>query len=153
MVLADRFPYGNAVLMEIPAGAFSWEDEGLYPPPQTPVSPTLTCPGETDLDFESSSPAFYILSAHLQETADLQPGDPVACGQELGQVGDSGNALNPHLHLEIRLGPAGAVFPGMAHYTGSASPAEMDTYCTWRVSGLFKLVNPLRFLGLQEDGR
>jgi hypothetical protein len=38
----------------------------------------------------------------------------------------------------------------MAHYDNSATPAEMDQYCTWRVRGIFRLVDPLFLLGLSE---
>ena len=66
------------------------------------------------------------------------------CGQVIGAIGESGNALNPHLHLEVRLGPAGVRFPGMAHYDSGASPDEMAAYCQWRVSGAFLTLDPLR---------
>jgi murein DD-endopeptidase MepM/ murein hydrolase activator NlpD len=75
----------------------------------------------------------------------LQPGAEVSCGEKLGAIGSSGNALNPHLHLEARAGPAGADFASMAHYDASASPAEMRAYCDWRVSGLFQLIDPMLF--------
>ena len=58
----------------------------------------------------------------------------------------SGNALNPHLHLEARVGPAGTRLDSMAHYDSSASPAEMAAYCLWRVSGAFQRINPLQLL-------
>jgi hypothetical protein len=64
-------------------------------------------------------------------------------------VGDSGNALNPHLHLETRVGPAGARFSSLAHYDASASLEEMDNYCAWRVSGWFVLLDPLQLLAHQ----
>jgi murein DD-endopeptidase MepM/ murein hydrolase activator NlpD len=146
LVLADRFPWGNALLVEVPLDA---APPGLPAPVMgTPVSPTLTCPGVTDFEMEADRRSLYILYAHLEATGGVRPGENVACGQELGTIGSSGNAFNPHLHLEMRLGPAGAVFPGMAHYTGSASPAEMDAYCLWRVSGLFQLVDPAVVLGV-----
>jgi murein DD-endopeptidase MepM/ murein hydrolase activator NlpD len=63
-------------------------------------------------------------------------------------VGKSGNALNPHLHFEIKVGPAGLRFTSMAHYDASATLEEMATYCTWSISGLFQVVDPLRLLSL-----
>jgi len=66
-------------------------------------------------------------------------------------VGDSGNALNPHLHLEMRIGPAGITFAGMSHYDNSATSEEMAAYCTWRVSGKFQLVDPLKFIELGQS--
>jgi murein DD-endopeptidase MepM/ murein hydrolase activator NlpD len=87
-----------------------------------------------------------VLYSHLKETPVLETGQSVECGDVIGAIGDSGNALNPHLHLEIRLGPAGALIPSMAHYDSSATLAEMSLYCTWRVSGLFQPLDPLLFL-------
>ncbi|RPI22437.1 MAG: hypothetical protein EHM70_23795 [Chloroflexota bacterium] len=83
----------------------------------------------------------------MLETPALETGDEVACGQPLGAVGGSGNALNPHLHLETRLGPGGALIGSLAHYDSSASLLEMNRYCTWRVSGLFQILDPRRLLG------
>jgi hypothetical protein len=34
----------------------------------------------------------------------------------------------------------------MAHYIGNATPEEMRSYCQWRVSGAFQLVDPLPLL-------
>ncbi len=146
--LADRFPYGNAVLVEAPLGA---EETLPAAVSGTPVSPTLTCPGETAIEMDSAALSLYMLYAHLESTAGIPKGGAVACGQELGTIGSSGNSLNPHLHLEMRVGPASTAFPGMAHYTGSASAAEMDAYCLWRVSGLFRLVDPGVYLGIGES--
>jgi len=74
-------------------------------------------------------------------------GDAVACGQPLGTIGQSGNALNPHLHIEVRVGPAGARPGSLAHYTDSATLDEMAAYCAWRVSGLFAMTNPMLLFG------
>ena len=76
----------------------------------------------------------------------MQTGQEVACGQPLGAVGSSGNALNPHLHFEVRVGPSGAPLYSMAHYDASATPQEMAMYCLWRVSGWFQLFDPLKLL-------
>ena len=73
-------------------------------------------------------------------------GDPVECGERIGLIGQSGNALTPHLHLEARVGPAGARFDSMAHYSGGISLQEMSNYCDWRVSGLFQLIDPMKIL-------
>ncbi len=72
----------------------------------------------------------------------------ISCGQTLGAVGSSGNALNPHLHLEVRIGPSGARFSSLAHYLPSASEEEMGNYCLWRVSGYFQVIDPLTVLAL-----
>lgn len=50
--------------------------------------------------------------AHLQDFADIQPGDWVETGDIIGYVGDSGNAKGtpPHVHYGIYT-PSGAVNP------------------------------------------
>jgi murein DD-endopeptidase MepM/ murein hydrolase activator NlpD len=45
----------------------------------------------------------YSLYAHLQDIA-VQTGDSVNEGQEIGRIGDSGIAVGPHLHFEVRVG-------------------------------------------------
>jgi murein DD-endopeptidase MepM/ murein hydrolase activator NlpD len=150
-VIQDRFPYGNALLVETPLEALpeAWIiDLGLREP-ASPWQPNLalTCPDVLPKNWGEGS-SLYLLYAHLQEAPVFQTGDEVSCGQEIGAVGKSGNALNPHLHLEVRLGPAGAVFTSLAHYDNRATPEEMDQYCTWRVRGVFRPVDPLKLLSL-----
>ena len=143
----DRFPYGNALMIETGLAELppEWLDSLQLPPAQPPQTPhpALTCPDAPLPDWNASTRSLYLLYAHLQQASELKPGDPVGCGQIVGAVGSSGNALNPHLHLEIRVGPGGARFESLAHYDSSASPEEMASYCTWRVRGIFKLVDPM----------
>jgi murein DD-endopeptidase MepM/ murein hydrolase activator NlpD len=109
----------------------------------------LTCPAinpQPVWDFTSRS--LYLLYAHLQAPVEFRMNDPVGCGEQIGVIGQSGNALNPHVHLEARLGPPGARFPGMAHYDSRASAEEMAYYCAWRVSGTFQLMDPMKILAL-----
>jgi len=151
MVLNDRFPYGNAVLIKVPLESVpaGWLEGLALPEPIPTLSapPALTCPQpETLPDWDNSRRAYYILYAHLQEPPTVQVGEAINCGQGLGTIGDSGNALNPHLHVEIRVGPADAALGNMAHYDNSATPAEMTAYCQWRVSGWFQPIDPLRLL-------
>jgi murein DD-endopeptidase MepM/ murein hydrolase activator NlpD len=153
-VLQDRFPFGNAVLIETPLATLpgAWLDQLELPSAQvTPaVRSALTCPpARIPVEWDPEIRSLYTLYAHLQAAPALQPGDAVACGQQLGNIGSSGNALNPHLHLEIRVGPSGARFSSMAHYTTSATPDEMANYCTWSVSGLFQSIDPVQVLALQ----
>jgi murein DD-endopeptidase MepM/ murein hydrolase activator NlpD len=149
-VIQNRFPYGNALLVETPLAGLP--DDllsalGLTEPAPTSVpNLALTCPEVVQQNWGTGE-SLYLLYAHLQKVPVYQPGDSLDCGQGIGFVGDTGNALNPHLHLEVRLGPAGARFSSMAHYDNSATLEEMDNYCTWRVRGIFRLVDPMLLLG------
>ena len=144
---ADRFPYGNMVMIETPLdGAIAASNLALIVPTPLPerLPPgALTCP-----DLNGSPPAagaprsLYVLYGHMQNLPTVSLGDPVSCGQELGTIGESGNALNPHLHVEVRVGPSGQTFPSMAHYDPSADYAEMAAYCQWRVSGVYQTIDP-----------
>ena len=149
MVLNDRFPYGYAVLVEtrLEQAPMEWLTVLQLPEPVPTLSfiPALTCPQPEVLpDWSTEDRMLYLLYAHLRDAPILQIEDEVSCGQALGAIGDSGNALNPHLHLEARVGPAGVRFDSLAHYDASATPEEMTNYCTWRVSGWFQHFDPLR---------
>jgi murein DD-endopeptidase MepM/ murein hydrolase activator NlpD len=149
LVIRDRFPFGNAVLVETPLDEVPGIDTVTLPTPAlTPaVIPALTCPAIPSLALEETTTrSLYLLYAHLQASPEFRAGDGVSCGQSLGSVGDSGNALNPHLHLEARVGPSGLRLDSMAHYDDSATQTEMASYCLWSVSGAFQLVNPLEIL-------
>jgi murein DD-endopeptidase MepM/ murein hydrolase activator NlpD len=150
-VIQDRFPYGNAVMVESPLDEFSsqWAESLNLPEPLLELRSggALTCP-ETPALPQTERRSLYILYAHLLEAPEMQPGETIASGQALGKVGESGNALSPHLHFEVRVGPSGMVWSSMAHYDVSASIAEMGAYCLWRVSGAFQTIDPLCLLGL-----
>lgn len=155
MIANDRFPFGSLMVVETPlepAGADWWLPAEIPTPAPTlaPVS-ALTCPANPNLIVpQTSERSIYTLYAHLQNPPSLAVGDSVACGQEIGAVGASGNALNPHLHFEVRVGPAGMRMPAMAHYDASATAEEMSVYCLWTVSGVFQLVDPLKILSLAQ---
>jgi murein DD-endopeptidase MepM/ murein hydrolase activator NlpD len=155
MTIHDRFPFGNAVLIETPLDSFPAEwwatAEIPSPAPTLPPHSALTCPAAPAPVFpDPDRRSLYILYAHLQQPAVLQPGDEIGCGQGIGAVGATGNALNPHLHFETRAGPAGLQMTSMAHYHASAKPEEMSNYCLWTVSGLFQLVDPMKVLGMKQ---
>ena len=147
LIQTDRFPYGTAVIIETPLdalpAALQQQFAALPPWPPRPATDPLTCPTVTPVfTLDESHHSLYVLYAHLGSLADLQVGDEVRCGQSLGLVGQSGNALAPHLHFEARVGPAGVQLGSLAHYDVSASVLEMAAYCEWRVSGSFVWVDP-----------
>lgn len=147
-VIVDRFPYGNALMIETRLSA-DWLAQLALPAlaPTVSPNPALTCPAlEPDLFPETGERSLYVLYAHMQAVPDFSLDEAVACGAELGKIGQSGNALNPHLHVEVRLGPAGARFAGMAHYVSNASTQEMSNYCSWRVRNIFQLIDPVVLL-------
>jgi len=152
-VIADRFPYGNALIIETSLELLPsrwWVTLALpTPAPTLTTIPALTCIFPEPMpEWSAESRSLYLLYAHMQTPPAFQPGEGVTCAGPLGEVGDTGNAINPHLHLETRIGPSGVRFSSMAHYDPSASIEEMFNYCTWRVSGLFQLVDPLAVLML-----
>ena len=147
-VIRDRFPYGNALLVETrfenlpPAWLSFLQWTGSAAAPQ--IHSALTCPAlSLEPEWNRESASLYLLYAHLQASPEFETGEEVDCSQKVGAIGSSGNALNPHLHLEARTGPSGARFASLAHYDVSASTDEMAAYCIWRVSGLFQLVDPM----------
>ncbi len=56
-----------------------------------------------ELDRTLEGEPIFVLYGHLSQVA-VQPGQRVATGDKLGEVGMSGVAMGPHLHLEVRLG-------------------------------------------------
>jgi murein DD-endopeptidase MepM/ murein hydrolase activator NlpD len=151
-VSTNRPPYGNLILIETPLQNLPVGIQALfktYPLPTPSAAEThLSCPptGILSIRWDTDHPSLYTLYAHMQSPADFQIGDEVGCGQVIGQVGTSGSSVNPHLHLEMRYGPGGASFVSLAHYSGDATPAEMAAYCTWRVSGIFQLIDPMKVI-------
>jgi murein DD-endopeptidase MepM/ murein hydrolase activator NlpD len=155
-IIQDRFPYGNAILLETCLDTISpLISKHILIPTPAPLlrnHPVLTCPDvggwidssrlENTVDITRS---LYILYAHLENPVSFQQGDEIIISQIVGRIGSSGNALNPHLHLESRIGPAGLRIPSMAHYDTSATQEEMTYYCLWRISGLFQLIDPMVF--------
>lgn len=146
-LIQNRPPYGYAVIIETPLDSLSpaWIDR-LQAPPLVPTiqpAPNLTCPADTTGKVLPERQSLYLLYAHLNLPPELVIGQDVACGQQIGEVGTTGRSVNPHLHLETRVGPAGVLFTEMAHYDNGATENEMRSYCTWRVSGLFQPLDPL----------
>lgn len=147
-VINNRPPYGNAVIIEtllerLPPG---WLEAIPTPAPTVQPPGNVYCPADPYTSASSTGRSLYLLYAHLNQLPNLSPGQPVGCGQEIGEVGTTGKSVNPHLHLETRSGPAGAAFSVMAHYDNAASEEEMRNYCAWRISGLFQMMDPMQLL-------
>ncbi len=154
-VIDNRFPYGNALMIETPLESLAPQSvSGIYLPTLSPTiepHPALNCPQVSPVpSWNAMKRSLYLFYAHLKEPPSFQIDEIVECGQIIGQIGDSGNALNPHLHLEVRIGPSGARLGSMAHYHTSASPKEMSAYCTWRVREIFQLVDPKQLLSTTQ---
>ncbi len=125
----DRLPYGNMIIIETPGKDLPTE-----------IADALGM-GEGE--------SLYHLYAHMQNPPQLSLGENVTCGEALGTVGMSGyNIVNPHLHLEMRLGPAGERFEGMVFYDTSATLEEMEQYRLWRTSGTFRHFDPMELFRL-----
>ncbi|NMB89861.1 MAG: M23 family metallopeptidase [Chloroflexi bacterium] len=150
-VLLDRPPYGNTIIIETPLSGFSgsWQAALNLPAPLDQVIPSesLTCPDASGITYrEDGSRSLYILYAHLDTPPLRAIGDTVESGEEIGAAGTTGYSVNVHLHFEVRVGPSGAQFPSMGHYETGTTEEERANYCTWRISGIFQLVDPMDIL-------
>jgi len=154
-VINDRWPYGNAIIIETPLESISPEliTQIQLPSLQPTVTPDprVNCPpGELAFFVDSQEKSLYLLYGHLLNPASFSVGDFVNCSQLIGAVGNTGYSTNPHLHFETRLGPSGARFDSMAYYTVQSTVLERYNYCVWRVSNLFQLFDPMILLSSQE---
>jgi murein DD-endopeptidase MepM/ murein hydrolase activator NlpD len=150
----DKWPYGYALMIETPLERIpdSW-----LPVLQVPtLSPTLEfntplhCPAPAVApNWDARQRSVYLLYAHLNQVPTQTVGESVSCGQTLNEVGNSGNSINPHLHLEVRVGPSGATFDSMAHYDNAASDEQMYNYCVWRISERFQKIDPTLLISIR----
>jgi murein DD-endopeptidase MepM/ murein hydrolase activator NlpD len=122
--------YGNYLIIETPYERLPFDIAALYP----------IQPGES----------LYLLYAHMQELAPFEIHEPLDCGQQIGQVGESGRQpdmiAEPHLHLETRVGPSDIFIEPMAFYDTQATEAEKAEYMKWRTSDTFRLFDPMILL-------
>jgi murein DD-endopeptidase MepM/ murein hydrolase activator NlpD len=128
--IQDRFPYGNMIIIE------TQYDEI----PEEWSRRLEILPGES----------IYTLYAHLDHSPALNLGERVDACQLIGAVGKSGNTVEPHLHLEMRLGPRGQSFPSMAYYGAKDSEEERNNYVRWRTGGEFRHFDPMRVLSTNQ---
>lgn len=143
-----RTPYGYMVIIETPLSSLPTEVVNAIKLPeesQTPASPSnrLTCPAGFADWWSTDSKSLYVLYGHLGEIPNVQLGQTVKMGDILGVVGNTGASTNPHLHLEMRIGPSNASFASMGHYDSNTTDQERHNYCMWRISGEFEMFDPM----------
>ena len=141
-------PYGYMVMVETPLSNLPQEVIDAIELPEastTPANPSnrLTCPTGFADWWDYNSQSLYVLYGHLEEAPPVQLGQSVKIGDVLGKVGNSGSSTNPHLHLEMRIGPSDATFVSMGHYDVNTTDQERHNYCMWRISGDFQLFDPM----------
>lgn len=131
LVQAELFPYGNLVIVETPRSAL----------PGPLVGRIGMAEGES----------VFTLYAHMESAPLVLAGDAITACQALGAVGKSGNAGIAHLHLEMRLGPAGGRLEPMRYYDLHATEVEKASYLRWRISGEFRHFDPMLVLFSAQD--
>lgn len=150
VVVSNRFPYGNMIMIETPLSSLSPDLLKVIPIP-TPIPEEnielfSTCSKDMlPIDWSEGIKSIYILYSHLETKPEFKAGDLIACGQQIGAVGISGNSIAEHLHLEMRIGPSSARFGTISMYTEDATPEERYNYCIWSISGRFQAVDPSSF--------
>lgn len=119
--------YGNYLIIETSFERLPAELAAIYP----------VRPGES----------LYLLYAHMQDLAPFEIHEPLDCGQQIGQVGQSGRhpdmIAEAHLHFETRVGPSNMFIEPMAFYDTQATEAEKQEYIKWRSSGMFVPFDPM----------
>lgn len=152
-VIPNRPPYGYAVVIETnPENITNLLPDLIQAAPAMGAvqpHPALYCPELQQPTYDPAQQSLYLLYAHMAQPPLVAPGDEIACGQPLGEVGTTGMSVNLHLHLEARLGPSGYRFASMAHYENAASQDEMANYCLWRVTNTFRMFDPMLFFAPQ----
>lgn len=147
LVENDRFPYGYMLLVETPLSQVDPSFLPLIPQP-TPLPVSVysmdeRCPVTGKLvTWDTSSKSLYVLYAHLSQRPDFNVGDNVSCGQPIGFAGTTGNSVEDHLHLEMRIGPSNAQFNSIATQHSSTTLEERYNYCIWSLSGVFQPFDP-----------
>lgn len=147
-----RNPYGYMVIVETPLSNLPKEIVDAIKLPEassTPASSSnrLTCPTGFADWWDPSTKSLYVLYGHMGEPPLVKLGQNVKMGDQLGVVGNTGASSSPHLHLEMRIGPANATFASMGHYDTTTTDQERHNYCMWRISGQFEMFDPMILYG------
>jgi len=154
-IINNQYPYGYTVIIETLIDAIDPELlEKINPPIQSPTvipDPKFNWePQEFPFELSDQKRSIYIVYAHLLSYPEIHVGEEIQCGQQVGQVGNTGDSSNPHLHFESRIGPSGARFESMAYYTTQSTKSERYNYLVWRISNLFQLFDPMLLLNAYE---
>jgi murein DD-endopeptidase MepM/ murein hydrolase activator NlpD len=147
-----RNPYGYMVMIETPLSNLPQEIIDAIKLPEassTPANPSnrLTCPTGFADWWDPNTKSLYVLYGHLGNIPTVKLGQTVKMGDMLGVVGNSGASSSPHLHFEMRIGPANATFASMGHYETTTTDQERHNYCSWRISGQFEIFDPMVLYG------
>jgi murein DD-endopeptidase MepM/ murein hydrolase activator NlpD len=147
-----RNPYGYMVMVETPLSNLPKEIIDAIKLPEassTPANPSnrLTCPTGFADWWDPNTKSLYVLYGHLGNIPTVKLGQTVKMGDMLGVVGNSGASSSPHLHFEMRIGPANATFASMGHYETTTTDQERHNYCSWRISGQFEIFDPMVLYG------
>lgn len=150
-VIDNRKPYGSAIIIETPLNTLPSDFLAALNPPQQatpyPYNPRLyACEALKGQSWVESPTSIYVLYAHMENPVTFTVGDSIHSGDFIGRVGNTGASGNPHLHLEMRWGPGGTEFASMSHYDGGATDSERLEYCTWRISGRYILIDPMKVI-------
>jgi hypothetical protein len=84
-------------------GKVEWAGYGLYRGVQGDLSDPYGLAVVIRHDFSFEGEQLYTVYGHLQEM-DIQQGELVSMGQQIGLVGQTGRVTGPHLHFEVRVG-------------------------------------------------
>lgn len=125
-VVEDKFPYGNAVIIETSYNL-------------------LTTEIQQSIGIEANQ-SIYTLYGHLDSISVQEISNDIRACQPIGIVGKTGNAGVEHLHLEMRIGVSGENVPSMGFYVPEVTPAEREAYKLWRTSGAFLHFDPMKIL-------
>lgn len=96
-IVADR---GTPVIAAAD-GRISWAGEGLYRGINSADDPYGLAVSIRH-DFGYDQRGIYTIYAHM-DRVDVKAGQRVKAGDQIGIIGDTGNATGPHLHFEVRV--------------------------------------------------
>ena len=152
LVVNNRFPYGNMIMIETPLDSLTpaliKQIKIGNPYSDDEIKSRSSCqPDQTRISWSSDSKSVYTLYAHMKNPPTLRPGDEVQCGEVVGAIGATGNSSVSieHLHLEIRVGPSNAKFGTISDYGSDSTEEERYNYCIWALSEVFLPINPSLF--------